>query len=247
MAFDTYLSKPDDSLWKELKWEPSKKQLEQFLELQGLLLHWNKRVNLTRLTKGDDYWVGQVFDSIWPFTKFLNKSIPGKKIIDVGSGCGLPGLAIAIALPNATLTLVDAISRKSSALEQITIELGLQPRVSIRNERIETTGQNIKYRGQFDFATARAVATAPTTAEYLVPLLKKDGEALLYRGKWNQLDQKQLSKAITPLKAIITKSERQILPKGKGIRTLIRLSLAEDCPPKYPRPIGIPTKKPLGN
>ncbi len=247
MAFDTYLNKPSNSLWEELGWEPSEKQLKQFLDLQRLLLYWNQRVNLTRLTEGDDYWVGQIFDSLWPFKEVLNKSTSKQRIIDVGTGCGLPGLAIAIARPNVDLTLVDAIRRKSSALEQITIELGLQSRVSIRNERIEITGQNISYRGQFDYATARAVATAPTTAEYLVPFLKKGGEALLYRGKWNQLDEEELLAAIAPLKAIITKTNRKTLPKGKGSRTVIHLSQGEDCPAKYPRPIGIPAKRPLGN
>jgi len=164
---------------KVLAWQPSTKQLEQFEQLQFFLKKWNTKLNLTRLLEGNDYWIGQVIDSLWPFTNELQNSDVTKKIIDVGSGCGLPGLAIAIALPKVSLTLVDSISRKTTAIKSISEELGLNSRVSVVNERVELLGQQISYRGSYDIALARAVGTAEVVAEYLVPFLDNSGDIIL--------------------------------------------------------------------
>ena len=138
---------PNDALWAAMHWIPSSKQLEQFLTLQKLLNHFDKQINLTRLLQGEDYWIGQVFDSLWPFQRELNDSSKSLNCIDVGTGCGFPGLAVAIALPKIKLTLVDATSKKTMALSKITTELDLDSRVKILTERIEVTGQNRQYRG----------------------------------------------------------------------------------------------------
>ena len=58
-------------LWQALDWQPSNEQLEQMITLQVLLRQWNTRVNLTRLVEGDDYWITQVFDSLWPIKREL--------------------------------------------------------------------------------------------------------------------------------------------------------------------------------
>ena len=99
-----------------MAWQPSSDQLQQFTRLQELLRDWNSRVNLTRLVEGEDYWISQIFDSLWPLQPWLGKSEP-LKVIDVGTGGGFPGLAIAIALPQAQLTLVDSVGRKVQAVQ----------------------------------------------------------------------------------------------------------------------------------
>jgi len=167
------------------------------------------------------------------------------RCIDVGTGGGFPGLAVAIALPQAQLTLVDSVGRKTQAVQAMAEALGLQDRVELRCERIELTGRQKRCRGQFDLAMARAVAAAPVVAEYLVPLLAPGGEALLYRGQWNSGDQRDLEAAITPLKAAIGGLEQRDLPGGRGQRTAIVLRSQEPCPKTYPRAVGIPSKFPL--
>ena len=149
------------SIWNEIKWKPTKKQLDQFSQLQVLLQQWNKKTNLTRLVDGNDYWVSQVLDSLWPFHDELKKPINSHKYIDVGSGCGFPGLAIAIALPNANITLLDSSSKKTTFLKEVTKEMGMDSRTTIVKERAEIAGKNNALRGHFDYAIARAVA--PTT------------------------------------------------------------------------------------
>jgi len=247
MSKKPYLKTEDHEFWKQLQWEPSLKQLNQFIELQELIRNWNKKVNLTRLIEGEDYWIGQIFDSLWPFKKELYESRKELRCIDVGTGCGLPGLAIAIALPYSNVTLLDSVKKKTLAVEEIASCLGISSRIKVVNKRAEVLGHDDHFRNKYDLAMARAVAPAPVVAEYLVPFLNIGGEAILFRGHWYRDDEENLYKALALLNARIVNVDRCSLPKGRGIRTQIRLQRNASCPENFPRDIGVPAKKPLGN
>ena len=246
MTIQTSFKAPEASLWKELNWNPSSKQIEQFITFQKLLSQFNSEVNLTRLVHGEDYWIGQIFDSLWPFLKERNFQQRELSCIDVGTGCGFPGFAIAIAFTKAEVTLVDSSRKKTRLLKKISTEIGLSSRIKILTERIELTGQNKAYRNMFDLAMARAVANAPVVAEYLIPLIKQSGEAFLFRGKWSKIDSQNLTKALISLNASIEKVDNIELPSKRGKRHMIRIKAQAPCPPIYPRTVGIPTKRPLG-
>jgi 16S rRNA (guanine527-N7)-methyltransferase len=236
------------ALWQQLGWQPSSEQQALFQALQEELRSWNSRLNLTRLVEGDDYWIAQVFDSLWPLLPLLQGEQAGAPLalIDVGTGGGFPGLAAAIALPKARLTLVDSVGRKVEAVRGMAAALGLAERVEVRCERIERSGQSPQCRGRHDWALARAVASAPVVAEYLVPLLAPGGRALLYRGQWSADDQAGLAKALVPLRAELESCRRLELPAGRGIRHAVVLAPTGPCPRTYPRAVGIPAKQPLG-
>jgi len=248
-AGQTGAGEPDRALWTSLGWEPLGEQLEQLVELQALLRQWNARVNLTRLVEGDDYWISQVYDSLWPLVELLRAERAGTgsplRLIDVGTGGGFPGLAVAIALPSAHLTLVDSVGRKLEAVGAMAAALGLGERVTLRHERIERSGRAPDCRGSFDWALARAVAGAPVVAEYLVPLLRPGGRALLYRGQWGEADQSELALAAALLKADVEVPERRDLPAGRGVRHAVRLRPTGPCPSAYPRAVGVPLKIPI--
>ncbi|MBM5807342.1 MAG: 16S rRNA (guanine(527)-N(7))-methyltransferase RsmG [Cyanobacteria bacterium M_surface_10_m2_179] len=238
---------PDTALWQELGWQPSPEQLQQLEALQTELRSWNSRVNLTRLVEGDDFWIAQVFDSLWPLRSLLQERADAAlECIDVGTGGGFPGLAVAIALPRARLTLVDSVGRKTQAVQAMAVTLGLAERVQLRCERVELTGRHGQCRGRFHLAMARAVAAAPVVAEYLVPLLHPEGEALLYRGQWSATDQTDLDRALTPLNATIRCCLERELPAGRGQRTALWVQPLGPCPRSYPRAVGVPSKFPLG-
>ena len=116
MPIDTVLNSQANKVWTKLQWKPSTEQFKQFITLQELLKEWNKKVNLTCLTEGNDFWISQILDSLWPLTNELTDQAQNFSIIDVGTGCGLPGLALAIAFPNASITLVDSIKKKTCLL-----------------------------------------------------------------------------------------------------------------------------------
>ncbi|MCS5706118.1 16S rRNA (guanine(527)-N(7))-methyltransferase RsmG [Synechococcus sp. FGCU-3] len=238
---------PTPALWEALGWTPSEAQQTLFSQLQEQLREWNARVNLTRLVEGDDYWIAQVFDSLWPLLPLIEqRGTEPLQIIDVGTGGGFPGLAAAIALPQARLTLVDSVGRKVEAVRAMAAALGLADRVSLRCERIELTGRQGSCRGAFDGAMARAVASAPVVAEYLVPLLKTGGTALLYRGQWAEADTAELERATGPLRARISAIQSRELPAERGIRHVVELQPTGTCPRTYPRAVGVPSKQPLG-
>jgi 16S rRNA (guanine527-N7)-methyltransferase len=243
---------PSQALWQALGWTPASRQLAQLEALQVQLREWNSRRNLTRLVEGEDFWIAQVFDSLWPLLPLIAQghgdgSGEPLSIIDVGTGGGFPGLAAAIALPSARLTLVDSVARKLEAVRAMAAAIGLAERISLRCERIEQTGRQQGCRASFDVALARAVAQAPVVAEYLVPLLRPGGRALLYRGLWTDADTAELERALEPLKARIVAVHVQELPGGRGLRHVLELQSTARCPPAYPRPVGVPGKHPLGH
>ena len=239
-------SVPGAAFWDRIGWAPSLEQQQQLLALQDELRRWNQRVNLTRLVEGDDYWINQVFDSLWPLQAELKTPEHQRMAIDVGTGGGFPGLAVAIALPQTHITLLDSVGRKTAAVEAMAQSIGLDKRMRVITDRIETAGHDPTLRASFDLAMARAVAAAPVVAEYLVPLLKPKGEALLYRGQWEQADTKQLERALKPLQAQLASTNMCQLPADRGTRHLLRLRQQNRCPATYPRAVGIPSRLPLG-
>ena len=233
-------------IWNKLKWVPSEKQLSQFIHLQELLKEWNKKSNLTRLVDGDDFWTAQVCDSLLPLHEELQYPELSHKYVDVGSGCGFPGLAIAIAMPNSNITLLDSSSKKTTFLKEVSKEIGLNSRITVVTERAEVAGRDPFLRSNFDYAIARAVASANVVAEYLVPFLNSTGQALIFRGGWSATEELMLKKALTELHAEIQQTDKFVLPNNRGIRNIIRVSSINKCPNQYPRSIGKPTKQPLG-
>ena len=248
MSSDTNNKKSNQFIiWKELKWEPTQKQLDQFTQLQEFLSKWNKITNLTRLVEGDDFWITQVCDSLMPLHRELQYPKLTQTFIDVGSGCGFPGIAIAIAFPNSNITLLDSSSKKTNFLKEVSKEIGISSRIKVLTDRAESAGREPNLRGNFDYAIARAVAPATVVAEYLVPFLKSSGQALIFKGIWSEAEQQILNKALTELNAKIQQIDRFVLPNNRGIRNIICINSINTCPNKYPRSIGKPKKQPLGN
>ncbi len=233
-------------IWDELNWVPNEKQLAQFIQLQELLKEWNKKSNLTRLVDGDDFWTAQVCDSLLPLHEELQYPEISHKYIDIGSGCGFPGIAIAIAMPNSNITLLDSSCKKTTFLKEVSKEIGLNSQITVITERAEKAGRDPILRNNFDYAIARAVASANVVAEYLVPFLNSTGQALIFKGEWSETEQKLLKKALTQLNAEIQRTQKFVLPNNRGIRNIIRIKSNNKCPNQYPRSIGKPKKHPLG-
>jgi len=225
----------------------SPEQHQALVALQQQLRQWNSRCNLTRLVEGDDYWVGQVQDSLWPLTRLkprLQDVVPLRGV-DVGTGGGIPGLVLAIALPESHWVLVDSVGRKCAAVQAMVSALGLQERVQVVCARAEVLGRDLRYRGQFDLAVARAVGAAPVVAEYLVPFLGHRGLALLYRGHWSAGDHQTLQQVAQTLGSRVCGKESLLLPANRGQRHVLMLEPEMPCPAAYPRPVGVPAKWPL--
>ena len=230
---------------KDLNEILSSSEIKLFKKLQVILSEINEDTNLTRLIEGNDYWISQVYDSIWPFYLSPNKTLDGKKFIDIGSGCGFPGLAYAITHPNSEVYLVDSSRKKTDALKQITDALKFSNKIFIINDRIERIAHNALYRSTFDIGTARAVSSPSTVSEYILPMLKRSGIGLLYCGKWNKKDEVKIRNTMDILKGSISEIKQTQLPENKGERNIIFIKPKDNCPDSYPRSIGKPAKYPL--
>ena len=216
-----------------------------FQELQTKIEELNNKTNLTRLIDGDDYWISQVFDSIWPFKINTNIHFDNKKFLDIGSGCGFPGLAYAITHPRSEIYLIDSSKKKTDALKILIKEINFRNNIHVINDRIENLAHQSLMRNSFNIATTRAVSNPSTVSEYILPMLKKDGLGILYCGKWSDEESKNLDKTLDILEGKVKEKKKILLPRSKGIRNIILIQPKNFCPEIYPRKVGKPEKNPL--
>ena len=223
----------------------TEEEIMMFKELQIRIKESNNKSNLTRLIEGDDYWISQVYDSIWAFKENSNNNFNNKKFIDIGSGCGFPGFAYAITHPNSEIYLVDSSRKKTAALNEIIKRINFKNNIFVINDRIENLARQSSFRNNFNIATARAVSNPSTVSEYLLPMLEMKGLGILYCGKWGNEDSKKLEKILKVLEGKIVEIKSQFLPREKGIRNIVVIEPKAFCPEIYPRSIGKAEKYPL--
>ena len=135
-----------------------------------------KRARLTGTRGAQDIYELQIMDCV-PSLEFVPDT---GKIIDVGSGGGLPGIVWAIQKPDIHVTLLDSINKKCEAMREIVdaLELNNVEIVCVRCEEFSRT-----HSEEFDLAAARAVGSIGMTAELLTPLVKVGGKVLTFKGK----------------------------------------------------------------
>ncbi len=223
----------------------TEEEINLFQELQIKIKELNRKTNLTRLTDGDDYWVSQVFDSIWPFKAFTNINFDNKKFLDIGSGCGFPGLAYAIIHPNSEIYLIDSLKKKTDAIKFLVEQINFKNKIHVINDRVENFAHQSSMRNNFNIATTRAVSNPSTVSEYILPMLKKEGFGVLYCGKWTNQESKNLDKTLEILEGKVKDKKEILLPRNKGTRNIILIQPKNFCPEIYPRKVGKPEKNPL--
>jgi len=176
---------------------------------------------------------------------FLQVKIDNKKFIDIGSGCGFPGLAYAITHPSSEIYLVDSSKKKTDALKILITEINFKNNIHVINARIENLAHQSSMRNSFDIATTRAVSNPSTVSEYILPMLKKEGFGVLYCGKWTNQESKNLDKTLEILEGKVKDKKEILLPRNKGTRNIILIQPKNFCPEIYPRKVGKPEKNPL--
>jgi 16S rRNA (guanine527-N7)-methyltransferase len=208
-------------------------RLTRYLEA---LLETNAAFNLTAVTNHDEAWLRHIADSL-SLVPWLRELATATRIVDVGSGGGLPGLPLAIALPDRTFTLLEATGKKARFLEQTAQQLGLA-NVRVVSERAETFGQG-DGRERFDAATSRAVSRMPVLVELSLPLLRVGGSSLSIKGEQAELEVQEAARALTLLQGVVRAVERT--PTG----TLVRIDKTGSTPARFPRKPGEPKRAPL--
>ena len=183
-----------------------------------------------------------------PATELINDSLvlldfleDATRLVDVGSGAGLPGLPLKIAHPDLHVTLVESDKRKAAFLVQAAARLRLND-VEVVGRPAAEVGRDPRYRESFDVAVARALAAMPVLAELCLPLVRVGGRLLAQRTDTE--DASSASHAIEVLGGSLeTVAAAHSEARSRGTVVVVRKVSA--TPANYPRRPGVPRRRPL--
>lgn len=207
---------------------------EQFDKYYNLLIETNKVMNLTSITSYEEVYIKHFYDSL-----LLSKCSDNlNNIIDVGSGAGFPGIPLAILQPNIDITLLEPTKKRANFLEKVKDELHLN-KVQVISDRAE----NIK--GNYKYATARAVAPLNILLELITPLLQVNGIFYCLKGSSYLDELDKASNAIKELNLHVEYIYHYDLPNDLGKRVIIAFKKTKQHNLKYPRQYSKILKQPL--
>lgn len=212
-------------------------KLDRFAQL---LLEWNEKINLTRITDPGEITVKHFVDSLtllWAVDIGHNA-----KLLDIGTGAGFPSIPVLTVRNDIKMTMVDSINKKLNFVRQAVDELGLN--AEILHTRAEDLGREPAYREKYDFVTARAVANLRDLSEYCLPFVKLGGSFVAMKGPLAQEEIDGAKKAIKTLGGKIT-AVKNVALSDKGERNIVIIEKAAHTPNKYPRPSAQIKKLPL--
>lgn len=202
----------------------------------AMLLETNKQFNLTAITDPADAWRKHVFDSL-TLMPWIGAAAP-RRIADIGTGGGLPGIPLAISFTEVRFLLVEATGKKAKFLQAVVAALSLT-NVTVVNDRAETVGRDAAHREQYDMVTARAVGRLAVVAELAVPLARVGGTVLAIKGGRATGEIKEAKRALHMLHSRV--ADIVTTPTG----TVVVIEKTRETPKTYPRRPGEPKRAPL--
>jgi len=230
---------------KELGLELSPAQLERFETYYRELITWNKRANLTTITAYEEVQLKHFLDSLTVVLALPAQAIGRNlRIIDVGTGAGLPGIPLKIVFPRVELTLLEATSKKAAFLRHIVQKMGLDG-VEVVVGRAEEVAHQAQYREKFDIVLSRAVAALPTLVELTLPFCAVGGSFIAQKKGTIDDEISRANKAISLLGGNLREAKKVALTSLPDERYLVIIDKLSPTPEKYPRRPGIPAKRPL--
>jgi 16S rRNA (guanine527-N7)-methyltransferase len=164
----------------------SAEQLSKIDKLLAVLAAYNEHTNLVAKADPEIVVRDHVLDSLTVVPHVVahsTKHAVPRRLIDIGSGAGFPGLILAIACPDLEVHLVDSVGKKTRFLTEAADALGLGDRVTVHTARAEEMAHDKKLRETFSLATARAVGKLALVAELALPLLAVNGQLLAQKSR----------------------------------------------------------------
>jgi 16S rRNA (guanine527-N7)-methyltransferase len=220
-------------------------QVAQLDQLGAALREGNTRMNLTRVVDASEVETRHFLDSLSAAVPLLDRLSAGEplRLVDVGSGGGMPGLPLKIAFPTLRVTLVESVNKKADFLRATVADLGLAD-VSVVAARAELAARDAEHRDTYDWATARALGPLAVVIELCAPFLAPGG--LLVAQRSGDLDA-EIVHAAPAFKALRLWSRTPVylqIPTLPGHGLVIGEKYAP-TPEAYPRRPGMPRKRPL--
>lgn len=217
-------------------------QAAKFETYHNMLTAANAKFNLTRVPEDISEAVDRNYlDCIMP----LKDGLPAgtKKIIDVGSGAGFPGIPLAICLPDVHFVLLDSLGKRVDFLQSVIEALDLNAEAV--HARAEDAARMERLRESFDVATARAVAGLNLLAEYLLPFVKVGGCMMALKGPGLDEEIAAAGHALDLLGGKFHHADRLQIPGRDWDHRVAWIEKIAPTPEKYPRRAGKPEKSPL--
>jgi len=204
-----------------------------------LLVEKNKVMNLTAITEPHDIATLHFLDSVAMLTL---ADLKGKKMADVGTGAGFPGMPLRIVEPSLRLTLLDSLNKRIDFLKEVCEDLGLNDVECIHGRAEEFAAS---YREDYDVVTSRAVANLQMLSELCLPLVKVGGYFLSMKAVDSEQEVNDAKNAIKTLGGQIEKVVDYAIPGTDVQHRLIFIKKIKETPKKYPRAFAKVKKNPL--
>jgi len=206
------------------------------------LLEWNEKFNLTAIRDVEGIRTKHFLDSLSCVLAW--KECPPRRLIDIGTGAGFPGIPLKILYPSMRLTLVESVGKKANFCRHMVETLKLDA-TEVVTARAEKVGQMPAHRECYDWAVARAVANMSVLAEYLLPLVQVGGAILAQKGQSGPAETHKAEPALKILGGRTRQLVPVTLPGVADERFLVVVDKLAATPPQYPRKPGDPAGKPL--
>lgn len=226
----------------QLNIEATPELLEKFEGYMDAVLEWNEHVNLTAIKDREEFVQKHFVDSILCYGR--SEMDKAEKVLDLGTGAGFPGVPLALIYPEKKFLLVDSLNKRLKIITEICGKLGIT-NVEVLHGRAEEIGRMKDYREAFDVCVSRAVANFATLSEYCLPLVKKGGSFLAYKGPDAEDEIKLSGRAVGMLGGEIAEIFRPKLAGFEFDHNIVIVKKTKNTPAKYPRKPGTPAKEPL--
>ncbi|WP_428389465.1 16S rRNA (guanine(527)-N(7))-methyltransferase RsmG [Mucisphaera sp.] len=221
--------------------EETWKRLGRYL---GLLLATNQTMNLTAIREPEAAWSRLILDSLTVLPAFESLPEEQARVLDVGTGGGLPGMPLAIARPDLSFTLVDSTQKKIGFLNEVADRLGLT-RVKAVAGRAETLGHQSGYRQQFDLVVSRAVGPLPVLLEFTLPFVRVGGWCVAMKGPKAEQELADSGDALAALGGGEVQVVEAYPESFENDLVLVLIQKDRATPKTYPREPGLPKRSPL--
>jgi len=216
-------------------------QIDQFAQLSARLQEGKRAFNLTALTDPVDIAVKHFVDAL---TVLAALPADTRRVIDVGTGAGFPGLPLKIARPDLEMTLLEATTKKAEWVRGTAAALGLEG-TDVVTGRAEEAAHEQRFRAHFDAAVARALAPLPVLLELCLPFVRPGGVLVAQKTSHSlETELPQARRALEVLGGRLRAVRPVELPELPN-RVLLVVEQIRQVPAQYPRRPGVPGKKPL--